>query len=66
MLYRGEQHNIVKRFEEGNRSLFGFARVIGGLTDFTGRSIDERIRLFYGAKNLEDYFEKKIEEYRLV
>ena len=65
-VYRGEQHNIVKRFEEGNRSLFGFARIIGGLTDFTGRSIDERIRLFYGAKNLEDYFEKKIEEYRLV
>lgn len=65
-IYKEEQHNIVRRLEERHKCFFKFVKLVGNLADFTGRSIDERIRLFYGAKNLENYFERKIEEYRLV
>jgi hypothetical protein len=61
-----EQYLIGKRVEEHHKPFFRLARIAGELTDFSYRSIDQRISSYYGARNLEEYFENRLEEYHAL
>jgi len=65
--YLEEQHRVGKRLEEEEKTLSKFARMTGQLIDpLEKMTIDEMIRNYFGTRNLEEYFEKKVAEYRVV
>ena len=55
---------VGTRLENAHDRVLRLARVAGVLKDCTGRTIDERIRDYYGALCLEDYIERLMSDYR--
>jgi len=62
--YRDEQHKIARRIDENHKPLFKFAKIVGQLYDTTNQTVDDRIRNFYGSRNLGEYIERRALEYR--
>ncbi|MBN2111903.1 hypothetical protein JW707_02260 [Candidatus Woesearchaeota archaeon] len=69
--YFKEKRDVRKRVSEHRRSFEKFVRLIGGLRDRTGKTLDERMQRFYDGqmpdrsrvRSIEEYFERKIDSY---
>lgn len=64
--YLEEQRSVARRVESNQRCFFKMARIAGTLVDATGKTLDAKVNESYGARTLEEYFERKVVEFRQV
>ena len=69
--YFKERRRVRRRVEDQRKNFDKFVRLIGGLVDITGNTLDERMRKYYDKKmsgrcrvrSIEEYFDRKLDSY---
>ncbi len=59
-----EKKQVAKRLDREHKLVEKLAMLTGGLIDYSQKTLDERLREWYKLRNLQEYIEKKIEEYK--